>query len=167
MKIRDLMQKDLVTCGLDATAADAALLMEERNCGILPVVSPEDGSLRGLVTDRDLCLAARRTGVPLSAFSVERAMHPATYVCRETDDVRRVHELLREHQIHRIPVVDEADKVIGIISLTDLARWAEKRAARHDMAALADVGRTLARICQPRVGESEKAPSASSGAMSG
>jgi signal-transduction protein with cAMP-binding, CBS, and nucleotidyltransferase domain len=90
------------------------------------------GKLVGIVTDRDICMAAYTQGVPLDAIPVERVMSPKVISCARTDDLDTAHRLMRTHEIHRLPVVDTRGRPIGILSLSDVINhWHGDREAEQ------------------------------------
>jgi CBS domain-containing protein len=120
--------------------------MWDRDCGIVPVVDPSR-KVVGIVTDRDICIAALTKGRTLSDMAVAEVMRREVFTCRETQSVERIHALLRKHQVRRLPVVGEAGTLVGIVSINDLALAAadETGDARHQ--AMIEVAETLAAIC--------------------
>jgi CBS domain-containing protein len=129
MKVSEVMTEKVLYCRQDASANAAAQLMWENNCGAVPIV---DENLKpvGILTDRDICMAAYTQGLPLGSILVTSAM------AREP-----VHRLMRAHQIRRLPVVDAQGKISGVVALADLARAAQGREALE-----VEVGRTLTAI---------------------
>ncbi|HEX5135997.1 MAG TPA: CBS domain-containing protein [Planctomycetota bacterium] len=119
MKARNLMTKDVASCGPDDPMATAARIMWERDCGIVPVVDG-DGRPVGVVTDRDLCMAALTRNEPLSRMAVRDAMARDLVTCREDDDEERVHGAMRKRQVRRLPVLGDDGRLVGMISLNDL-----------------------------------------------
>jgi CBS domain-containing protein len=148
MKVADLMTRKVLYCHEDASANTAAHLMWETDCGSIPVVG-EGLKLTGIVTDRDICMAAYTQGLPLTSIRVSSAMaHKPTSV-HPSDDVAVAHQKMRDHQIRRLPVVDTDGALCGILSLCDLARAAKGREGLE-----ADVGKTLAAISKASPGSS-------------
>lgn len=152
MRIEQLMQKKLASVTAEQSLDDAARMLWEGDCGCVPVVS-EDGSHRvvGMLTDRDICMAAYTQGKSLREMRVRGAMSCDVRTCRPGDSIEDVEAILSSAQVRRLPVVDEADQLVGIISLSDLAR-AAARCRKQKKPALdeAAVAETLAAICQPR-----------------
>ena len=105
MKVADLMTRDVRACTIHDSLNAAARIMWEHDCGCAPVVDAH-GKLAGIVTDRDICMAAYTQGVPLEAIPVERVMSARVISCSRGDDLETAHRLMRTHEIHRIPVVD-------------------------------------------------------------
>lgn len=123
MKARDLMTTQLVYCRLEDPARLAARLMEENNCGLLPVVDPaQSNRLVGVVTDRDLALRVVAQG-----WSPETSIQTimtcgAIATCRPDDNKEEVVRLMTTNQVRRIPVTDDIGQCVGIVAQADLAR---------------------------------------------
>jgi CBS-domain-containing membrane protein len=120
--------------------------MWEFDCGIVPVTGP-DGRLVGVVTDRDICMAAYTQGVALTAIPVATAMAKQVVAARGEELVEQAEHLMGESQVRRLPVLDAENRPVGIVSMNDLARLAaraHKRVADHELI------KTLAAVCQPR-----------------
>ena len=148
MKIRDLMTRTVHTCHADATLAEAAGLMWRHDFGFLPVVDAS-GRLVGAVTDRDLCMAAYTQGVPLSGSRVSTAMSRGILCCTADEDVREVEEAMSRRQVRRVPVVDAAGRVVGVVSLNDLAVHAADVRDNDEKVALAETLGAISRHGQP------------------
>jgi len=121
MKVSDLMTKEVRACHPHDSLNRAAQLMWENDCGAVPVV---DSGLKviGMLTDRDICMAAYTQGVALLDASVGSAMSGNVCVCNPGDNITSAAEQMREHQIRRLPVVDDDQQLIGILSMSDIAR---------------------------------------------
>ena len=146
MQVRDVMKSPVITCGVDCDLNTAAELMWDHDCGVVPVVDAE-GRLTGIVTDRDVCMAAYTQGGPLRTLPVSSAMASHVLVCHLNDSVNIAEELMREGQVRRIPVIDDEGRPIGIVSMSDLARLAERS---HKSAVDRDVVQTLSAVSMPR-----------------
>jgi CBS domain-containing protein len=131
VKIADLMTRDVQACTIHDSLNAAARIMWDHDCGCAPVVDMH-GKLVGIVTDRDISMAAYTQGVPLHAIPVERVMSPKVISCARGDDLDTAHRLMRTHEIHRIPVVDTRGRPIGILSLSDVINhWHGDREAEQ------------------------------------
>lgn len=153
MKVEQLMTKDPRVCAKAATLNDAAQIMWEADCGMVPVVERIDGADRlvGVVTDRDMSMAAYTSGLSLKELSVERAMTRELQTCTPNDSLETAESTMREAQIRRLPVVDGAGSILGILSLADIAREAEReREQKSPNVTASEVGTTLGAIAQPR-----------------
>ncbi len=125
MKVSRLMRRDAWCCALGGSLVEPARLMWDHDVGFIPIVEPEGGALVGVLTDRDICMAAYTQGRGLHDIPIESVMQREVQVCREEDDLENVQALMREHGLRRLPVVDDARRVIGVISVNDLAREAD------------------------------------------
>lgn len=121
MQVKDIMQETVHVCHQRDSARSAALLMEQADCGVLPVTDELNHPL-GVVTDRDLLLAAAKYDRPISEIAVDDAMSHGVFTCRPDDDVGRAESVMCRHQVRRVIVVDERERIAGILSLSDLAR---------------------------------------------
>ncbi len=120
MTINDLMKRPPITCHVNETLERAARQMWVNDVGAVIVVR-DDGKVTGMITDRDICMAAFTQGRPISELLVHSAM--STHVVKVRLD-QRIEDVEREmtlHQLHRIPVVDSEDHPLGMITLNDLA----------------------------------------------
>lgn len=109
------------TCGLDDSLNRAAQIMWELDCGCVPVVDAS-GKTAGVVTDRDICIAAYTQGRGLNDISVASVTaNRPTISCSPQDEIEDAEALMKEHQIRRLPVTDPAGKLVGILSFSDLA----------------------------------------------
>jgi CBS domain-containing protein len=153
MKVQELMARPVETCRPDDTLDRAARIMWERDCGCVPVVQEEDGGARvvGMLTDRDLCMAAYTQGKPLAAVPASSAMAREVRSCRPEDSMQTALGILRANQLHRLPVVDRHDHLVGMLSLADIAREATREHGRRRPAlADTDVALTVEAISEPR-----------------
>jgi CBS domain-containing protein len=149
MQIERLMSRNVQYCSPDDTLDRAAQLMWEFDCGSLPVCTT-NGAPRvvGMITDRDICMSALFEGKPLHDLRVSNAMSRRALSCRPSDQPARVERVMRERQIRRVPVTDESRNLLGIVSLADLARAAQRQSETAGVTET-DVGDTLAAICTP------------------
>src|SRR5712691_1728777 len=106
----------------------AAQLMKSEDVGPIPIV--KDGKkLEGIVTDRDLAIKVVAEGRDPKTTQVEEVMTKNLVTCKENDDVEKAQKLMQDHQVRRIPVVDNQDHLLGIIAQADVAnRLGSKRA---------------------------------------
>src|SRR5262245_6899704 len=120
MKIAQLMTKDVKLCRKTDMLDRAARLMWDHDIGAVPVID-DSGQLVGIVTDRDACIAAYMQSQPLHAMPVWIAMSKHVVTCKPDDQDAAVATLMAKHQVRRVPVVDDAQRLLGIVSLNDLA----------------------------------------------
>ncbi len=152
MKIEQLMMRSVKVCRETDSLNAAAQLMWESDCGCIPVISADgDGAVVGMVTDRDIAMAAYTQGRSLLEIPVTVAMGRQVVTCRIGDEIKQVEKLMREKQVRRIPVVDAYNRVQGIISIHDLALEAQReRGASRKEITRAEIADTLAAISHPR-----------------
>lgn len=149
MKIATLMTTNVATCRLDEPLSAAAERMWTRDCGVLPVVDTDERVV-GMVTDRDICMSTWMNGCAPQSLSVATAMSRALHSCSPEDSLDSAEQLMRKNQIRRLPVVDRGGKLVGILSLADIVREAQRERARgQDEVAPDEVTATLANICEP------------------
>lgn len=120
MKVRELMNASVVSITPDESVALAARLLSRHNLGSLPVCDM-DGTLRGIVTDRDIVLRCVAAEEDPAQTTVKDIMSRSCAVVSPEEDVRQATRLMTARQVRRLPVT-EAGKVIGVLSLGDLAR---------------------------------------------
>jgi len=118
MRVRDLMTPDPWSCAPTDSLAAAARLLWDRDVGVLPVV--EGGVVVGMLTDRDACMAAYTQGRPLAELPVRSAMSREVHAARPDDSIASAMFTMREQQVRRLPVVDEAGGLQGVLSVGDL-----------------------------------------------
>src|SRR6266508_5914072 len=104
MKVKEIMSANAKACTLTDNLADAARTMWNTDCGILPVVA-EGGKVVGLITDRDICMAAAIKNRKLSNIAVEEVISGEVHSTTSEADVHTALETMREHKIRRLAVV--------------------------------------------------------------
>ena len=121
-KCNEVMTKNPVCCLPDDSVAKAAELMKSENIGSIPVIENEQNQkLVGIVTDRDLALKIVAEGLDAKSTKVEAVMTHKVVACRADDDLQKALDAMAEHQLRRIPVVDNDNKILGIIAQADVA----------------------------------------------
>jgi CBS domain-containing protein len=149
MRASDWMTRPVHSCFPHDTLERAAQVMWERGCGLVPVVDAGRRVL-GILTDRDICMAAYTRGLRLWQMSAESTMTKAVHAVREQDPLEVVEAVMRCGHVRRVPVLDGDGLLAGILSIDDLAR--AHRRASPTAGALADeiVVNTVAEICERR-----------------
>lgn len=144
-KIADMMTRTVRTCRQNDSLDTAVKLMWDFDVGAVPIVD-DFGQIVGIVTDRDACMAAFTRGQPMHAIECRAAMSRHVVTCQAEDSDVAVAQLMAKNKIRRIPVVDDAQRPIGIVSLND---FAIAMATGSEVPA-AEVAGTLAAICARR-----------------
>ena len=137
---RDLMTDSPAVCTPETSSQDAARMMQDNDCGSLPVVESRNSmKLAGMVTDRDLALRVLGRGMDANT-PVREAMTKNISSVKVDDGLDAVERVMTGQQVRRVPVVDGQDRVVGIIAQADLAR---------ELSGSKDVGRVVEKISQP------------------
>jgi CBS domain-containing protein len=121
VKVSDLMTTDVATCSANDSLNRAAQIMWERRCGSVPVVD-HDQRVLGMVTDRDVCMAAYTQGRRLDDIAVTSVMSRPTRVCPGTASAEDAESLMMAYGVHRLVVIGDEGRLSGVISLDDIAR---------------------------------------------
>jgi len=154
MKVEQLMTRNVMVSTDSDTLNRAAQLMWDYDCGCVPVISADgDGALVGIITDRDLAMAAYTQGTPLNAIPVTTAMSRKVITCRVQDGISQAEALMRDNRVRRLPVLDKSGHLVGMLSLSDVAREAQREATAGRRAEVTEesVSETLATLCEPRI----------------
>jgi CBS domain-containing protein len=121
-KCSDVMTDNPVYALPDDTVDKVAQLMKKEDIGPVPVVDDEQNKrLVGIVTDRDLALKVVAEGRDPQTTKVEEVMTRKLITCRPDDDVESAMKAMAQYQLRRIPVVDDTNRLVGIISQADVA----------------------------------------------
>lgn len=141
MQIRELMSKSVVSITPEESAALAARLLTRHNLGMLPVCG-QDGRLVGVVTDRDIVTRCLAAGQDPSRVPVEDIMTRELETLSPQEEVEAASARMAGCQVRRLPVVEEG-KVVGVLSLADLAR--SRRYEAEAAQALCQISESLVR----------------------
>ncbi|WP_318036643.1 CBS domain-containing protein [Dethiobacter alkaliphilus] len=115
--INQIMTKNVVSVSSQQTVQEAAQLMKQHNIGVIPVV--DNGQLKGIVTDRDITIRSTAGGVNANT-PVSQCMSTDVKFATSNMDVHEVANLMSQHQIRRLPVV-ENNQLVGMVAIGDLA----------------------------------------------
>lgn len=142
MKAQDIMTESPACCTPDDSVQEAARLMQEHDCGCLPVVEDQESRrVIGVVTDRDLACRCLAEGKGADT-KVAEVMSTDPSCCAPDTDVEEVERIMAERQVRRVPVVDAQGCCVGMVAQADLAR--QERAVSDR-----EVGRVVERISEP------------------
>jgi CBS domain-containing protein len=138
MKIKNILTKNPEVIHPDATICEAARKMKHHDIGMLPVC---DGDrLVGSLTDRDLAIRAIAAGCDPFKTKVSEVMTGKIYYCFEDADLEEAGRIMEDEQVRRLPVLNSQKRLVGIISVGDLA------VRTHDEHLVEEV---LERVCEP------------------
>jgi CBS domain-containing protein len=133
----------------DALSVPASIMWEE-DVGCVPVLDTQ-GALVGMITDRDIAMAALTQGRPLVEIPVASAMSRELYSVTDTDTVIHAEETMRQRKVRRLPVQDAGGRLVGIISISDIARQADiEQGRQRRQVSQQEVAATLAEVSAPR-----------------
>ena len=137
MKISEVMTTDVQTVTPDQSAREAANFMLRSEAGSIPVT--EGDRVIGMITDRDI--AVRGVAEGRGPDTLVRDLMTDHIICaREGDNVDDVAQRMSEQQVRRLPVLDENERLVGIVSLGDLAREARGESAHHALEGVSQPG---------------------------
>ncbi len=137
MKIQDVMTNEVSYVAPDTSILEIARKMRDGDIGATPVV--ENERVAGMVTDRDIVVRVIAEGGDVRTKTARDAMSPGILYCYADDTVEAVLDNMGDQQIRRLPVVDRDKRLVGVVSLGDLARSGKRKAA----------GEALQEISQP------------------
>ena len=140
-RVSDVMTRDVHTLSPADTLQRAAQLMDELDVGVVPVCDGDE--LMGVVTDRDITVRGVALNRPANTTPLSEVMSMHAHCCYEDQTVGEVMQQMQDAQIRRLPVIDRAKRLVGIVSLGDLA----VRPGTPD----AELAETLAVISDPEV----------------
>ena len=166
MKVSELMSSPAQTCAPQESCHAAAQIMWEHDCGCVPVTDDER-RLVGVITDRDIAMAAHLTGNALGRIPVGQVMGPRAISVDRDASVHDALEAMADAQILRLPVVDDGRHVVGVLALSDavlatpgskdaddairtVAAIAKRRNARVTIPSAAETSRTQGRTTPQR-----------------
>ena len=143
MRVSEVMTRDAVCCSRTTSVMNAVRMLREFDIGFLLVIDDLwTRKLIGVVTDRDLCLAALGETHDPTLTTVEDCMATDLVTCTPEMDIREILATMAEHQVRRLPVVDQDNCVRGIVGIADLIR--------HNAADPRDIWMALSRITAPK-----------------
>jgi CBS domain-containing protein len=152
IRVAAVMTDDVQVCSPEDALQRPAQIMWEGDCGSVPVVDAS-GRLSGIITDRDVCMAAYTKGLPLNSIRVADVMSRHVHACAPDDTLERAISMMAEAEVRRLLVVAEDGKLRGIVSLADVARGAALL-GHHEAEAI--VFRLLGALSKPRGGSRQQ-----------
>lgn len=145
MRAKDIMTEGVVCCTPEDSIERAAHLMEDNDCGCIPVVETRDRNVVvGVITDRDVAVRAVGHGMQPDT-QVRDVMTAGPCCCSPDARIQEVESIMADRQIRRVMVVDDAGCCVGVIAQADLARAATRTGEVDD----AEVGRVVEKISEP------------------
>jgi len=148
MKVQDIMTADATSCSPEANLAAISEIMFTGDYGMLPVVNG-NGSVTGIITDRDICIAAGTKGRRASDIRVGEVISGEVFACAPDDDVRIALETMQQARVRRLPVINREGMLLGILSMSDVLKCAEKNNGKKSLApSYEEVVKAYRAICE-------------------
>ena len=150
MKVGTMMNPNVEAVQADDDLAKTAMVMWRKDCGFVPVL--DDDRVVGVITDRDICMASATKHETPEEMKVRDTMASQVWSVRTEDEIESALGMMRERQVHRLPVLDNGERLAGVIAFSDIVRMASqdgkiRSIGDHD---LVSAYRT---IKAPRIGE--------------
>lgn len=147
MRVQELMTRNVKSCNPGTNLAEAATLLWDNDCGVLPVINTAENVV-GVISDRDICVAVATKRRLASEITVGEIIEDHTvYSCAPEDELQEALRTMQQQQVRRLPVVDREGKLQGILSINDVILSAEKKGKT---VSFEDTVTTLKSICAPR-----------------
>jgi CBS domain-containing protein len=124
MKVKEVMMGTPYTCPKNANLGEATELMWKGNCGFLPVTGT-DGTVCGVITDRDICIALGTRNKLAGKVTVGEVSDGRLFACAPEDEIHVALLTMREGKVRRLPVMDSSGKAVGVLSMDDVLLHAE------------------------------------------
>jgi CBS domain-containing protein len=137
-RARDVMTRNVATVHPDDSVRHAAQIMADCDCGAIPVVDWQ-GRLIGMITDRDITVRLVAENMRVGDARVGDCMTNEAFACHENDSLETCMRTMSRHQIRRMPIVDDQNRIAGIVSQGDLAQHASDHTGTGERRAVADV----------------------------
>lgn len=123
-QIKDVMSQNFKWMAPDSPVSQVAQEMRDMDCGFMPLA--ENDKMIGMITDRDITIRAVAEGKNPAECKARDIMTPKTYYCYDDQDVEEVCNNMGEIQVRRLPVVNRDKRLVGIVSMGDLAQAASR-----------------------------------------
>ena len=121
MRAEEVMTRDPKAITSSQTVADAVQIMKTEHCGVVPIVDEGENTIVGLVTDRDIALGCCDSGGLGPDTPISTVMSTNLFCVDKSEDLSAVQQMMERSGVRRIPVVEEDNRLVGIISMKDLA----------------------------------------------
>ncbi|MGE9743547.1 CBS domain-containing protein [Bdellovibrio bacteriovorus] len=131
MKVKDVMHERAEYINRDRTVREAAEMMARGDYGCLPI--EENDRMIGMITDRDITLRVVAKGLDPNVTKVSECMSKGIEYCFEEDNLLDVGEMMASQKIRRMPVINESKRLVGMLSLGDIASKARDQSLSHEI----------------------------------
>jgi len=127
MKVSEIMANIVEVVGWEESLTTVAQIMRDHDIGCVTVGSGD--KLDGILTDRDIVCKGLAIGAPLDCMTAADVMTPDPVTCRPDDTLNQAAYIMEEHEVRRLPVLDDDDRLAGIVSLGDISRHGRRELA--------------------------------------
>lgn len=121
MTVEEIMTRNVRVCAPEQDLRVAASIMLDGDCGFVPVVDSH-GTVVGVITDRDICRIAARAHRTLEHIQAREAMSHPVYASLPDENVKAALVTMAGHRVRRLPVLDKAGRLRGVLSVDDVVR---------------------------------------------
>jgi CBS domain-containing protein len=150
MKVQDVMTRNVNSCHPENNLATVATMMWDGDCGVVPVVD-DAGKVLGMITDRDIAIAAATKGRLASEIPVGEVITGRVYSCILDEDLQSALKTIRQEKVRRLPVVNDEGILQGILCINDVVLRAEEARGNYvPEISYEDAMSTLKAICEHR-----------------
>jgi len=122
MKVGTMMNPNVEAVQADDDLAKTAMVMWRKDCGFVPVLDAD--RVVGVITDRDICMASATKHEAPEEMKVRDTMASQVWSVRTEDEIESALGMMRERQVHRLPVLDDGERLAGVIAFSDIVRMA-------------------------------------------
>jgi CBS domain-containing protein len=144
-----IMTHRVKSCVADDTLSRVAQIMWDERCGVVPVVDDVDRPV-AMVTDRDVAMAAYIQGQPLDAIAVRSAMSKSLFSVHVAQSIWSAEGIMRRQGVRRLPVVDDQRRLVGVVSIDDIARHVSQCTSTADALSPQAFAATVAALSHSR-----------------
>jgi CBS domain-containing protein len=130
MKAEEIMTRNVQSCRPEASLAHVAAIMWDYDCGAMPVVD-DSNRVIGMITDRDIAIAAATKGRRATDITVGEVMSGNVFACARDEDVKSALKTMRRERVRRLPVISSDGRLAGILSINDIVLRAEEGKGKH------------------------------------
>lgn len=153
MKVSSVMMRTPAACHLRTNLGAAVEVLWQRNCGMLPVVD-DQGSVIGVVTDRDLCIALGTRNRAAGEIAVWEVASGTLFACEPEDEIHTALATMAKSKVRRLPVINTAGKLEGVLSMDDVVLHSESKVSgKTPGLSYDDVVETLKKVYRPELPE--------------
>ncbi|KXS52473.1 CBS domain-containing protein [Marinobacter persicus] len=153
MSVAEIMHKNATCCDQDSTLDDLARTMWENDLGIVPIID-ERKQLKGVVTDRDIAMAATLQHKPLWEMKASDLIaNKQCHVCHPEDDIHDVLKMMSQSQVRRVPVLNGQGEVMGMIGMHDIVEHTTNsgKARSENQYAASELIEALRQVSRPNL----------------